>query len=68
MGIPRGWRERWPPGLTTPAGSRPASAFLSGWGSKASRERCPRTAHLGDAGAHQPAADDRHVLDEDFLR
>lgn len=25
-------------------------------------------AHLGDAGAHQPPADNRHVLDDDFLR
>lgn len=37
-------------------------------GRKASGHWCPRTAHLGNAGAHQPTADDRHVLDEDFLR
>ena len=37
-------------------------------GRKASGHWCPRTAHLGYAGAHQPTADDRHVLDEDFLR
>lgn len=37
-------------------------------GRETSGQRCPRTAHLGNAGAHQPTADDRHVLDEDFLR
>ena len=34
MEIPRGSRERWPPGRTTPAGSRPASALLSGRAAK----------------------------------
>lgn len=57
------------PGLSAdhPAESRPASALSSG-GQQRSGVRCLGAAHLGDAGAHQPTADDRHVFDDDLLR
>jgi hypothetical protein len=48
-----------------PAGSRPAAL---GSRVRSGVRRALRAAHLRYAGAHQPAADDRHVLDDDFLR
>lgn len=52
----------------THAESPPASACMEACAANRAGNAARPAAHLGYAGTHQPAADNRHVLDDDFLR